>query len=425
VFDLDAPAPELPLPRAGGFDSSFAFVRDGYTFASRQFDRLGTDIFQTRLGLSPVTVIRGADAARIFYEGDRFGRDRSMPTSVTHLLQDDSSVQSLSGTAHFHRKSMFVRMLATNAALDSLGRITAEEWRDALSRWPDEVTLLEEVPQILTRTALRWAGIDPSGNDIPARAREFLSAINTAASLGPLAWTARWQRTRTESWARELITNIRRGRARVEDGSIVATIALHRDENDLLPDARDAAIELVNVLRPVVAVSRFVVFEALALYRHPRVFVAVSTASAISPEVENFVNEVRRFYPFFPAIGGRARREFEWREHEFRLGDWVLLDLYGTNREPRIWQDPNRFVPDRFIGWSGDPNTLIPQGGGAMLDGHRCPGERATVTVMAAAVPLLVETFHQFSVADQDLRVSLRRFPSSPESGFVLTRTRR
>ena len=422
MFDLDAPAPQLSLPRAGGFDSSFAFVRDGYTFASRQFDRLGTDIFRTRLGLSPVTVIRGEDAARIFYEGDRFGRDRSMPTSVTHLLQDDGSVQSLSGTTHFHRKSMFVRMLANDAALDSLGRIVAEEWRRALGGWPRQVTLLEEVPQILTRAALRWTGIDPSGTDVPARAREFLSTINNAATLGPIDWTTRWQRRRTQSWAKELITNIRRGRTQVGEGSIVGTIALHRDENDVFPEAQVAAIELINVLRPVVAVSRFVVFEALALYRHPHVFVAVSTASAISPEVENFVNEVRRFYPFFPAIGGRVRREFEWREHDFRLGDWVLLDLYGTNRDPRIWDDPNRFVPDRFIEWSGDQNTLIPQGGGAMLDGHRCPGERATVAVMAAAVPLLVETFQQFSVADQDLRVSLRRFPSSPESGFVLTR---
>lgn len=75
------------IPRLPTFDSTLAFLRDGYTFGERAFPRLGTDAFRTRMLGLPVTVVRGADAARMFYEEDRFGRDRALPAAVQHLLR--------------------------------------------------------------------------------------------------------------------------------------------------------------------------------------------------------------------------------------------------------------------------------------------------------------------------------------------------
>ena len=51
-------------------------------------------------------------------------------------------------------------------------------------------------------------------------------------------------------------------------------------------------------------------------------------------ELERFVQEVRRFYPLFPAVGGRVQKPFDWRGHHFAEGTWVILDLYGTNHDP-------------------------------------------------------------------------------------------
>jgi fatty-acid peroxygenase len=129
---------------------------------------------------------------------------------------------------------------------------------------------------------------------------------------------------------------------------------------------------------------------------------------------------VRRFYPFFPLIAGRASRTSWWRDREVRVGDRVLLDLYGTNHDPAIWPRAERFDPSRFAGISVDPNTLIPQGGGEYVDGHRCPGEPLTIRLLEEAVTQLTRTL-RYSVPEQDLRISLRRFPALPESGLVLS----
>lgn len=402
-------------------DSSIAFLRDGYLFGQRRFLRLRSDAFRTRIMGRPVVVMRGAEAARIFYEGDRFTRDRAMPTSVLHLLQDEGSVQSLDGVPHHHRKSLFARMLMDNDALRRLRELYAEEWFRATTDWDAPVVLHEELITVLTRVALRWVGIDPDTVDVPARAGELAGMIENAGRFGPPNWLARQRRHRTERWAGELIAGVRSGNVLVDPDSPLAQLAHHTELDGARLDQAAAAVELINLLRPVVAVGRFIVFAALALHVRPSWRMAF--AGGDTGDVGNFVQEVRRYYPFFPVIGGRAQRGFEWHGHRFEIGDWVLLDLFATNRDERSWPDPDRFQPERFRTWAGEPNTLVPQGGGELIEGHRCPGERATIELMEEAVDLLTRGT-DYDVPPQDLRVSLRRFPATPESGFVIEAVR-
>ena len=210
--------------------------------------------------------------------------------------------------------------------------------------------------------------------------------------------------------------------ARSHGGGMVGEIAAHSERDGALLSDADAGVELINVLRPTVAVGRFIVFAALALHRHPHWRERVAQASA--GDLQNFVDEVRRFYPFFPVVGGRAHRRFDWQGRDFFPGDWVLLDLYATNHDERIWSEPNRFRPERFEGWSGDRNSLIPQGAGYISDGHRCPGELATVELMKEATLILASRL-DYTVPEQDLRVSLRGFPALPRSRFVMSGVRR
>src|SRR5699024_2748272 len=85
--------PYRPVPAHTGamvsipVDSTLAFLREGYPFASSRFEALGEDVFTTRLVLRPVTFLRGEEAAAMFYGGDRFTRQGAMPATVQHLLQ--------------------------------------------------------------------------------------------------------------------------------------------------------------------------------------------------------------------------------------------------------------------------------------------------------------------------------------------------
>ena len=129
----------------------------------------------------------------------------------------------------------------------------------------------------------------------------------------------------TERWARSVIHAIRTDRLRLRAGSPAQTVAAYRDEAGALLPTKIAAIELINLLRPIVAVARFITFSALALHEHPDL--QPKLAGARDDEVEAFVQEVRRFYPFFPTVGGKVLKAFQWRDHRFARGDCVLLDL--------------------------------------------------------------------------------------------------
>jgi fatty-acid peroxygenase len=136
-----------------------------------------------------------------------------------------------------------------------------------------------------------------------------------------------------------------------------------------------------------------------------------------------FTHELRRYYPFFTAVGGRATHDFDWHGLHFPKGTWVLLDLYGTNHHPAIWGDPDNFRPERFERRESSGFDLIPQGGGDYYSGHRCAGEMATIDLVKSALRLLA-TQIDYDVPPQDLRVSLSRMPTLPASGFVITSVR-
>jgi fatty-acid peroxygenase len=101
----------------------------------------------------------------------------------------------------------------------------------------------------------------------------------------------------------------------------------------------------------------------------------------------------------------------------------VILDLYGTNHDPRSWEEPGTFRPDRFRDWNGSPFNLIPQGAGDFQNGHRCPGEWITIELLKSAVRLLT-TEVSYDVPEQDLSIDLTRMPAEPKSRFVIRNVR-
>lgn len=131
------------------------------------------------------------------------------------------------------------------------------------------------------------------------------------------------------------------------------------------------------------------------------------------------MQEVRRYYPFFPAVAAVVRESFEWKGYRFAKGRRVMLDLYGTNRDRRTWDAPGEFRPERFDVTHPGPFAFVPQGGGDHDLGHRCAGEWICIEIMKAAMGFLTEEI-AYSVPDQDLRIDVRRLPAVPRSGFVI-----
>ncbi|MFE0593649.1 cytochrome P450 [Micromonospora echinospora] len=403
-------------------ESTLALLRDGYRFVTDRCERLGSDVFQTRLLLRRTICLRGRAGAELFYDEELFQRTGAAPRRTQRTLFGSDGVQGLDGAVHRERKAMLMSVL-TPDAVRRLGQLFADEWRARIPAWEraGRVALYDEVGHLLTRAVCAWAGVPLADRDVARRTRDLHRMIEAPAALGPRHWRGRWARLRSERWLAGIVDRERVGLLPAPEGSALRVVAEHRDARDELLPRRIAVDALLNILRPTVAVDRFVVFAALALHEHPQWRERVRAGAA---ETEQFVQEVRRFYPFFPVAAARVRRSFDWRGHHFPRGRRVLLDLYGTNHHPELWPEPGRFRPERFADWPGDAYALVPQGGGDHWTGHRCAGEWLTIELMKQAVTLLTSAM-RYDVPTQDLTLSLRRIPALPASRFVLDGVRR
>jgi fatty-acid peroxygenase len=110
---------------------------------------------------------------------------------------------------------------------------------------------------------------------------------------------------------------------------------------------------------------------------------------------------------------------FTWNGHPFAYDDWVLLDLHGTNHDPRLFPEPDAFRPERKLSWRNQGYDFIPQGAGDAHSNHRCPGEQLTVAITREATRMLVEAM-TYSVPDQDLSMPLNQMPAKPKSRVIL-----
>jgi fatty-acid peroxygenase len=405
----------MTLPRDGSADSTLALLTQGYDFISRRCRALDTDIFETRIMTQRAICMLGAEAARVFYEPGRFTRAGALPASVLRLLQDKGSVATLDGEAHAARKAMFMAMM-TPDSLSRLEAAAARAWTARIPRWhaARRVVLLPEAEQVMMEAAAAWVGLALPPAEIPRRTRQMASMIDAAGAIGPRNWWATLRRGATEAWMRDRLRAMRAGGEAPAPGTPMALLAAAPIDDGV------AAVEALNLLRPTVAVARYVVFAAHALAENPHWVTRLRQDEAAA---EPLVQEVRRFYPFFPAVAGRVAHPFDWRGHHFAEGEWVLLDLHGTNHDPRRWDAPEVFRPERFEGRPIDAYEMVPQGGGGYEHGHRCAGEWATIALMKGAVRFLAREI-RYHVPPQDLRIPRDEMPTGPRSGFVMERVR-
>ena len=410
-----------PIPHDLSFDSTLALLLDPYGFISKRCRRYGADLFQTRLLLRPTICMTGPEAAELFYRQDLFARRGAAPGRIQKTLLGQGGVQGLDGEAHRHRKQMFMSLM-TPERIEELKERTADWWRTYARKWAtmERVTLYDEMQELLTRSVCGWAGVPLPEADVGRRAAELTALFDYAGSVGPKHWWSRLSRRRSESWIEGIVEQIRTGDLSPPEGSAARVIATWRDQDGALLSPRIAAVELLNILRPAVAVSVFVVFAAHALHRFPACRRELQTGGDY-PEL--FVQEVRRFYPFFPAVMARTRHKFEWNGYRFPGGRQVMLDLYGTNRDPRTWDAPEEFRPERFRRWDGNPFNFIPQGGGNHDLNHRCPGEWITIELMKVSCEFLAVNM-EYDLPDQDLQIDVTRLPAVPKSRFVMCNVR-
>jgi fatty-acid peroxygenase len=121
----------------------------------------------------------------------------------------------------------------------------------------------------------------------------------------------------SEAWLSGLIKQVRQGKSKVDPQSVLYAIAHYHDFSGQQMPVNVCSVEVINVLRPTVAIAQLVTQYAMVLRQFQALRMEVGRDKDAT---ERFALEVRRFYQFFPFLTVKVRRDFVWNGYLFKQG---------------------------------------------------------------------------------------------------------
>ncbi|RXK18941.1 cytochrome P450 [Macrococcus sp. DPC7161] len=406
--------------KESGFDHTLTMLKEGYTYIPNRTEKYQSPIFFNRvLGGKPCAIISGKEAAELFYNNDLIERKGTMPKRIVKTLFGKGAIHTTTGKVHIDRKALFMSLM-TDENLSLLRQITKDAWEnevDSLIK-VNEVNVYKKSSEVLTKVGLKWAGIEDTPKNIDKIAKEMDLMIDSFGQLGGAYKgyrAAQKARANVEAYLQNQIKKVRKGKLKPRENSALYAFSHWKDMNNKPMDLALCAVDLMNVIRPLVAINRFVTYGVLAIHE----FNGEKDKLKFGTDdyVYQFVQEVRRFYPFVPYLPGKAKKKLTFDNQKIKKDQMILLDVYGTLHNEKLWEYPNRFDPTRFENWDGSPFDLIPQGGGDYHTNHRCAGEWMTIIIMEETMKFFTRTI-SFEVPPQDFTVDLTKLPGKVASGM-------
>ncbi len=389
------------------------------------------DFFRFRLGLQACFAVSDPAAIqRVFSDREGF-TDKTPP----HRMQDvyPKSVARLEGSEHLERRRALAPAFQREAVLaradgaervvrEALGRLRAGEARAVMP-------VLEDV-------ALRSASMLLLG-DAGERVVEHIATElpRVEAWLGHAADDeAAYDRAR-EALAASILKAAEHRRAAGNLGSIDLLDPLVRAVDAGQMDEQALIDEIVMMLVTHVPTAAASAWALCELAQRPevrsRLEEELDAIGARGAEVERapllsaVVLETLRLHPPVWVLAREARREFRHGPHAVSAGNEVLVSPYVVQRLPQYWNDPETFLPERFL--PGSPwhverpsAAYLPFG----LGMRKCIGERTAVLQMKLMLAALVRDFRFELPAGYEAGVGGRR-ALVPRDGLPLLVERR
>lgn len=421
--------PIKEMPKEKGMENGLKVLREGYNYLPNRRKIYQSDVFETTLLGEKAICMGGEEAGRLFYDESKIKRSGAAPMFAQMTLLGSDGVQSLDGAEHRNRKQYFLDLMS-DERIEEWGLILKKELLKGAVKWMEEpsIEFYEESKKVLTKAVCEWAGVPLPEEDVEKRTDQLSNLFETVAQTNPKFVKGVVSRKTSAKWLEEIIQQVREGQLQPKEETALYQIAFHKNLDGTLLDISPAATELNNVLRPTVAISIYMSFVALTLHQFPEIRERLKMEDVNGKYYDNFTQEVRRYYPFFPFNAGIARKDFIWKDFQFEKDTMIVFDYFGTGYDERLWKQPETFNPDRFDEWEVSPSDqvqykLVAQGGGDYLAGHRCPGEWNTVKAMKVTAEFLAKSI-DYDVPPQDLAYSMVDMPSRPKSGMVFENVR-
>ncbi|XP_010548441.1 PREDICTED: cytochrome P450 81D11-like [Tarenaya hassleriana] len=431
------PSPERSLPVIG-------HLRLLKPPIHRTFHRLseslgGAPIFSLRLGNRLVFVVSSASIVEeCFTKNDVVLANRPVFILSTHVGYENTTMIGTSYGDHWrnlrrigalqifssHRLSGFlsvrkdeIRRLILRLSKNSLHGFAKVEMKSKLA----DLTINNIMRMVAGK---RYYGDDIEDNEEVKRVRQIISEILAGASAGNradyfpvLRWVTNFENqvknlaARSDKFWQELIDE---KRAKKEKGSTMIDHLLSLQETE--PEYYTDRIIKGFILAMVVAgtdTSAVTVEWALSnLVNHPVILKKARDEidNKIGPDrlidepdisnlpyLQSIVNETFRLHPGLPMlIPHLSSEDCNIAGYDMPRGTMLLVNMWAIHRDPRLWEDPARFKPERFKK-EGEAEKLMPFGIGRRV----CPGSGLAQRLVTLALGSLIQCFEWERIGEE------------------------
>jgi cytochrome P450 len=247
--------------------------------------------------------------------------------------------------------------------------------------------------------------------------------------LGPLTSWRRLEKLRNEVDAILFAEFARRRREdRSDRTDILSMVMGARDEDGhAMPDSelRDEMITLLLAGHETTATTLAWVIQYVL--GHPTVHARLRAellergtgapgepGGADLPYLDATIKETQRLMPIIPLVGRRLHTAMRIGGHELPAGVVAAPCAYLAHRRPDLWEDPDVFRPERFLGKRPSPYEFFPFGGGARV----CLGAAFATFEMKIVLSRILTRVEMRAVPGYRVRVVRRGITFAPSEGM-------
>lgn len=394
--------PLPPGPSAPAILQTFRYVFRPLTSGEAYARRFG-DCFTLRmLGNRPIVVFTDPEAIKDIFSGDP--EVFSLGEATTDLLEPilgRYSILVLDGARHLRQRRLMLPPFH-GERMKAYGQLMREVTERTVDAWPvGRPFPIHREMQAITLEIIMRAVFGLEEGAAFDRLRRHLVRItelqNSAAAvvlaipalrfdLGRLSPWGRFVRDR-EAFRAILLVEIARRRTEGAAGrdDILAMLVEARDEEGAPMSDEELLDEMLTLLTAghettagQLAWTFYHVLRRPDVVEKLRAELDVAFGSeAIEPTaigrleyLDAVVKESQRISPVAPRVGRRLRHPARIGGRDLPAGVGVSPDVYLTHHRPDLWPEPDRFLPERFLGAHPSPYAFFPFGGGI----RRCLG---------------------------------------------------
>ena len=418
-----------PGPRRPALAQTLEWVFDPERFMRRCRARYGST-FTARLGPSAdvVFLCRPEDVKTVFH-GTPAQTNMGDINGLFRRVLGRNSLLVIDGEEHLNQRRLLLPPFHGERIAEHYGAML-EAAEEDVDTWREGETLtLQPRMQAMTLNVILGAvfGLGPGERRdrfrvLLARLLELNTTLATTLpqlrqELGGLTPWGKLMRCTAEvdELLYEEITLRRAQEDRPGDVLSLLLDAQDADGDDAMTDRelRDQLLTMLVAGHETTATALAWAFERLL--RNPAVLVRVNAelAQGSTSYLDATIKETLRLRPVVPITARKITVPFEVGGRTYEPGTVLMPCIFLLHREPDIYERPEEFLPERFMGQSPPPYSWIPFGGGV----RRCLGSGFALAEMRAVMQTVLTRATLRPERERPEKVVRRAFTISPRNG--------